>query len=224
MSDPVADDANASDLFVRGIAKYGDFSFSVKQPRSAPPHGGIEAQCRWHKKNDKTGCKRFLRFEDASEEARCRCILLLKHWCNQSRRFSRQRDHIRMPLSPGDLPLESVVLMQARADHPPLSVKTDVELDEEEEAASKIVSKAKAKEKTSAPKTGGASEPKPKAKRAKEKAKPKQKSKSAAAKTKAVAKPSAKAKVAVADGGSSSSSSSDSDSSSSSSSSSSCQQ
>lgn len=192
-------------LLVRGVGRYGSFSFSVKQARSAPPFGGIEAICRFHKKNALTGCKRFLRFADNSPDARKQCILLLKHWCNQSGSFQRQRDHLRMPLSSADLPSESIVLMQERKDNPPASVLTDEELDARDSASSgKVVKKIDSKKTTAAkPKPSKESKTKPSKAKAKTAAKAGGKAKP---KAKAKCKPSAKASASPGSGSRNSSS------------------
>ena len=168
-----------SALFVGGVAKYGSFSFSVKQARSAPPCGGIEVTCRWHKKSLVTGCKRFVRFTDSTPEARNQCILLLKHWCNQACKFDRQRSHIRMPLSPGDCPPESIVLAQELTENPPALIKTDEELDAEVASSAKPLKKlSKGLDKKDSKK--GSKQPK--AKSSKAKPKPKGKAKASCSK------------------------------------------
>ena len=151
-------------LQIAPVAKYGHFSFSIKKPHSSPPFGGLEVTCRYHKKSQVTGCKRFLRFTSGSEECRKNTILLLKHWSNCATRFERQRDHIRMPLSLSDLPAEAIVAAQALRGEPPSNVKTDEDLDAEAEARKK----EKVTWKKSAKK-----EKNPKAPKSKAKAKPK---------------------------------------------------
>ena len=81
------------------LVKFGGFSFSGKTPASAPPHGGIEARCRWHKKSKKTDCKKYLPFRSACSVDQQTQVLLLLHWCNHARDFQLQREHMRMPLS-----------------------------------------------------------------------------------------------------------------------------
>ncbi|CAE7232970.1 unnamed protein product [Symbiodinium sp. KB8] len=66
---------------------------SRKNENAAPPYGGIEAVCP----------------DEASED---RCLLALKHWCNQAEKFNRQ-----------------LVEMQKLTSDPPAVVMTDVELD-----------------------------------------------------------------------------------------------
>ncbi|CAE7033133.1 unnamed protein product [Symbiodinium sp. CCMP2592] len=60
----------------RSSAGYGaGFSFSRKQPHSAPPFGGVEATCRYHRKNTSTGCKKFIRLTGLSAEAEQECCV-----------------------------------------------------------------------------------------------------------------------------------------------------
>ncbi|CAE7317760.1 unnamed protein product [Symbiodinium sp. CCMP2592] len=103
-ADAVVDPANLHQILeVKAAAKYGFFSFSRKQARSAPPFGGYEAICRYHKRSNVTGCKRFVRLPNDTEEGRAAVITTLQHWCNSALKFSRQRDHVRMPLAPEDV-------------------------------------------------------------------------------------------------------------------------
>lgn len=102
-------------LAVQSVASWGTFRFSTKQPHSAPPHGGYEATCRYHRKSTVTGCKKFVRLDDATEAAKEKALLALQHWCNMAPRFTRQRDHLRMSLKAEDVPPPDVVLCPAAA-------------------------------------------------------------------------------------------------------------
>ena len=137
-------------------APWGSFSFNRKLPKSAPPFGGFEAVCKFHALNSRTGCKKFVRFEGESLEDEQACLNKLRHWCNQARRFDRQRQHVRMPLRPQDVPSVEVVEAHKLVDDPPSSVRTDQELDGH-------VAKSAAKP---VPKKKRAPKPKPKAKAA----------------------------------------------------------
>ena len=175
-------------LFVDPVAKYGSFSFSVKQARSSPPYGGVEASCRWRRKNDTTGCKRFIRFVANTQESRESAIVALKHWCNKAPQFKRQRDHLRMPLAAGDVPPADLVAEQELVENPPPRVRSDVELDAEAEKQAKEsgiiipgkIAKSKAKAKPEKSSKGKAAPSKCKAKAKGRVAKPKAKGKSSA--------------------------------------------
>lgn len=127
------------------LEKWASFAFSRKtNPR------GIEVTCRFHRLNDKTLCKKFLRCDPGNEH---QAVTKLRHWCNQALRFDRQRAHIRMPLRDQDIPDESVVFGQKLEASPPSKAPTDVELDAD---AGPVAPKAKAQRQRKA-------KPKPKA-------------------------------------------------------------
>ena len=133
---------------------WGSFTFNRKLPASAPPHGGMEAVCRFHALNARSGCKKFVRFETPDDHGEAACMIKLKHWCNQARRFDRQRTHVRMPLRPSDIPPPDIVEKQILLDDPPDRVRNDLELDGDQGASSsaakpKPKSKSKSKAKAS---------------------------------------------------------------------------
>ena len=185
-------------LEVGRVASGGSFTFSRKQPKSAPPYGGYEAACKFHRKNLVTGCKRFIRIEENTDAGRQATLLALKHWCNCARNFNRQPLHVRMPVGRFDVPDSVVIDAQKISAPPPDHVKTDEELDEEAAKASEVsekTSKPKSKQKRkSAASEGSKVAAKAKAK-AKAKVEPKagSKAKAGAAKSKAKAKAKVKA-------------------------------
>ena len=88
-------------------------------------YGAIEASCPWHRKNDKTGCKKLFKLNDPSAEARSASILLAKYWCSLARSAERQWEHVfNVDLSacPDE---ESVELLRIDDRPPPGSVVAD---------------------------------------------------------------------------------------------------
>jgi hypothetical protein len=107
------------------IPMWGCFSFSSKKPASAPPHGGLEATCKYHAKNAKTKCKRMIRYATGDEAGVRQAMLTLQHWCNQAVCFTRQRQHVRMPLAWSDIPAAGIVHGQLLTQAPPLKAPCD---------------------------------------------------------------------------------------------------
>ena len=114
------------------ILPWASFNFSRKR---SPPYGAIEARCRFHVRNEKTGCKRLIRCMTDDDEGERRALITLYHWCNQARTFDRQWKHIAMPLAWTDIPPEALVREQRLDDVPPEKAATDVELDAAADAA-----------------------------------------------------------------------------------------
>ena len=140
------------------LPKWGSFSFHRKSAALAPPHGGIEAVCRFHALNDKTGCKKFVRIQGSADSDEEQCLNILRHWCNQATRFDRQRKHMRMPLRPQDIPATELIELQKLDSDPPTHVLTDKDLDADAEpaAASSSVRLPKAASKVKASSKGKA--------------------------------------------------------------------
>ena len=158
--DSAIHDAMAA-LFRSSVCTYGSaFKFSRKLAHSAPPYGGLEATCGFHRKNHSTGCKKIVRLTGSDPNSVKTCITSLAHWCNSATKYARQRDHLRMSLKQEDIPPPAVVDTQKLTERPPAIVKCDVELDREADALAAPASsslgeatakgKAKAKAKTKA--------------------------------------------------------------------------
>ena len=169
---------------------FGFFRVTAKRPGSSGGgrYGGLQATCPFHKKNEKTGCKRFLALEDGSESTKQDTMRRLAWWCTMAPDFNRQRLHLSAPLPLESCPpwnvLNAKVALMVEPDA--ASVRSDIEL---------ALAAAPA-----APAARVAAAPVPKGK-AKAKAKAKAKGKAAVKpkpKSKGKAKPKAKAKASVA--------------------------
>ena len=66
-----------------------------------------------HRKNNVTGCKRFLRIEAPGMEARAQTLRRLLWWCVLGEDFDRQRKHIAVPLPIEGCP--SIPVLSARS-------------------------------------------------------------------------------------------------------------
>ena len=78
--------------------KWGAFSFSLKQPRAVAggsKFGGYECLCPFHRKNDKTNCKKFFSLEGPGQQAQEKALLLARHWAVQATKFQTQASHLR---------------------------------------------------------------------------------------------------------------------------------
>ena len=131
----------------------------------------VQATCPFHAKNNSTGCKKSLNITPFTQVRLDEQLLLLKHWCNQALKFTRQRDHMSFPLQAGSVPDLAVIEAHCipRTSKPDV-VKTDLDLDQQErgaarasnqqptaEAKAKVVPSAKAKQ-ASRPSMGISSE------------------------------------------------------------------
>ena len=116
-------------LLADQVGQWMDFRFSRKAASSAPPHGGVEARCRWHARSLVTGCKRYLPFPSSERDGQLRTIRMLQHWCNQAPKFTFQRTHVRMPLPPGSIPNSDLIHLQRPPSPAPLRVITDEQKD-----------------------------------------------------------------------------------------------
>eukprot|EP00439_Symbiodinium_sp_Y106_P042972 s6775_g5.t1 len=138
--------------------------FHRKLPKSAPPYGGLEAVCKFHALNDRTGCKKFVRFAGPTLADEDRTLWILRHWCNCAKQCQRQRHHMRMPLGPEAIPNNEIIAQQRLADDPPQRAPTDEELDGKDAASSAPAAKAKAAEAKAKAKTAPKRKAKAKAK------------------------------------------------------------
>ncbi len=76
-----------------------------KQPGgNGGPFGGYQASCPFHRKNDTTGCKRYLKLPSNDPAARQLVLRQLMWWCSQAKNFSRQRFHLIQGLPTDQVP------------------------------------------------------------------------------------------------------------------------
>jgi hypothetical protein len=109
----------------------------ISRSVSQAGHPFVEARCVFHKLDTKTGCKKTFGFDNDSEPL---VLGALKHWCNTSRDFDRQRHHMQSLKRWDDVPVQSEEVLLANripeAEKPdPQTVRTDKELDADDAPA-----------------------------------------------------------------------------------------
>lgn len=74
----------------------GPFRFTSKQHfyKSGGQYGGWEAACPFHKKNDKTLCRKWFGIAGPTHADRKSAAAAAMLWCSRARQFERQRLHI----------------------------------------------------------------------------------------------------------------------------------
>jgi hypothetical protein len=112
---------------------WGVFRLTPRTPdKGGGVHGGYQANCPFHKRNDKSGCRKFFRILGPRPADRFTTLRRMLWWCLGHSDFDRQRKHIAWEPSEAELPHQDFMLASKILDKPPwLSVKSDVELDAE---------------------------------------------------------------------------------------------
>lgn len=151
--------------------KFGAFRFTSKRPlRGKRGQFAWEATCPFHARNSVTGCKKTMNVTPVNEDRFATTLRCLKTWCNEAQRFRLQREHLAFQVTPATCAPDEVLLARCiPASAAPAVIKTDVELDKEEQAAgakakAKGGAKAKAKAKEAPAKAKAKTKPKPKVK------------------------------------------------------------
>jgi len=110
--------------------QWGIFRVTPKHPGSANKYGGWEATCPYHRRNDLTGCKKYIAVPSAADGARDAALRAVIFWCSRAASFDRQWKHLGFHPTVSDAPpwpvLES--LPERRLPRP-AAPKTDAELD-----------------------------------------------------------------------------------------------
>lgn len=102
-------------------ASWGVFRITLKRH-------GLQASCPFHKRNDKTGCKKTIRIIGEGAAAKREALRLLMWWCICQQDHNRQRSHVgynpvRGVVGPDDFILASEIFER------PQGIRTDDELD-----------------------------------------------------------------------------------------------
>ena len=143
--DPERIEAAAADgsQFSWATFRYGAFRFTAKRPK-AHAQWSWQAACPFHAKNSQTGCKKTMNVNPLTQERYDQVLACLKHWCNQARRFTRQRHHVGFNVGIDEHPalsmIESCVIPAAEA---PGRVVNDEELDAQATATAAAAAAAK---------------------------------------------------------------------------------
>lgn len=118
--------------------RWGVFTITPRQPgaHGAGAYGGFQAACPFHKKNTKSGCRKWIRIEGPSLADKRRTAHQLMWWCVQATDFKRQRDHLDLPTDYESCPpIEAVLSFKITDPPPPGTVLDDVTLDRIDETA-----------------------------------------------------------------------------------------
>lgn len=92
--------------------------------------GAWQGTCRFHAKNNKTGCKRRIAVQAPGGDVERELALgLVQHWLNKHRHYDRQRRHLRLMPTPGMLPCFGARLAEQPGD--PRRFRTDEDIDAE---------------------------------------------------------------------------------------------
>ena len=154
-----ADDSSEASELTRPSG-WGPFRITPKQPlkSSGRRFGGFEASCPFHRKNAKTGCKKYLQLRSNTEHEKDACLRALRAWCNAALLYDRQRNHLQHFTSIDHAPSDDLVRANQIADGPSVRPETDEDLDIEHGAvppAPKVKAKAKGKVKARPKPKGG---------------------------------------------------------------------
>ena len=98
--------ARAGEPFDWESFRFGAFKFTAKKPKQHNQFSW-QVKCPFHRKSDKTDCKKTLNVTPLTRERYDAVILCLKHWANQARQFSRQRFHVGFSVSADACPPSS---------------------------------------------------------------------------------------------------------------------
>ena len=90
------------------------FAFTPKQKTAQLPFGGYQARCPYHRKSDRTDCKRFLHLRSNDPVEKKLTLRRLVWWCCLAPKFELQHDHVRTPLPPDTVPPFDILSAQAR--------------------------------------------------------------------------------------------------------------
>ena len=90
---------------------------------------GYQARCLFHRKNDKTGCKKFIPMAGDTREARAECLRRLLQWCVSCQDYTRQRWHVGYTPTVEECQPWPEVRARRLDEGPAVQVPTDEELD-----------------------------------------------------------------------------------------------
>ena len=107
----------------------GLFRITPLPTKPTEPFGRWEADCPFHRKNTKSGCRRSLKVQKPGAAGQWAILNMLRHWCNRAELFDRQWKHLMLDLS--EVPDPAVVLAQMidPIRRPIGRVLNDIELD-----------------------------------------------------------------------------------------------
>jgi len=114
-----------------GDFHWGCFRFTYK--KISTENEAYQAQCPFHKKSEKTMCKKTIKCVDSTFEGHRRCVDRLRFWCAMAGSYDRQRSHMAQHPSLDEVPPSEVVeasLNDELKAGPTWPILTDAELDQ----------------------------------------------------------------------------------------------
>ena len=106
------------------VGRWGSFRVTYHPGRRS--HGFFEAECRFHRRNKTSKCKRSFTVNGPELHQRHASLRLCLHWCTLAPQFSRQRTHLRCPLFDDDAPkADQLSMLLSQLPTPLDPVKTD---------------------------------------------------------------------------------------------------
>ena len=118
-------------VLVAGVReRWGAFRLShLRMIPESRPFGSFEASCPFHRKNDKTGCKRMFRIWGDRPEDVDRAHMAARWWCARAKDHDRQWYHMRAPIDYDILPVREMIDAAIIVEGPDDVVETDEVLD-----------------------------------------------------------------------------------------------
>ncbi|CAE7555177.1 unnamed protein product [Symbiodinium sp. KB8] len=136
---------NGADLTSVGDGRPG--SSTDAPPPPAPPRHNTERALEAARQGESFDWDsfRFGAFKFTAKKPKQQVIQCLKHWCNEARRFDRQRHHVNFTVLPDECPSEALIAAAViPATAVPFEVLTDEALDKADARRTSAASKAKA--------------------------------------------------------------------------------
>ena len=110
--------------------QWGHFRITPKQPSKTNKFGGWQASCPYHRRNDVTGCKKYIAVPDDGAEARDAALRAVILWCSRAPSFDRQWKHMGFHPATNDAPPWPMLHISPTMFLPrPEIPETDVKLD-----------------------------------------------------------------------------------------------
>jgi len=125
-----AESDELSSVFKRGAL--GPFRFTSKQASDRCAWGGWEARCPFHRRSEKTGCKKFISVKGPKVDDKNNSLKALMMWCMAARSYDRQWKHVAFnPGATADLPPIDVLVVNPifSETRPETVAATDIDLD-----------------------------------------------------------------------------------------------
>ena len=124
---------------------FGAFKFTAKKPKTSA-QWSWQVKCPFHRKSNKTDCKKTMNVTPATPERYHEVLRCLKHWCNSAKSFDRQRHHLAYAVGSHACPSDAVIAASViPAADVPDRLATDEELDARERELARAKAKAKSK-------------------------------------------------------------------------------